>query len=288
MQDINWSDPQTIAAVVVFGVFILTFGIEIFSGRIGRGKRPMRDLGFTLVGITSQVAFSGALIGSLAATAAIWLWPQHANAMIAVPFWIAFLVIFVTEELLHYVIHRYAHEWRWLWKIHRTHHSGLDLNIGVTYRYNIFWVLMLPQAWMGAFAIYLGQGWAYVCAIIITFIVNVATHCNARWDMWLRNKYPWIEPFWRVFEKIITTPDAHHAHHAYGKTGHTNGNYAVTLFIFDIMFGTAKLPNSKQTNYGLPISQRLHWAEELLWPLIKKPLAEKKKAVNVKPPLKTS
>ena len=174
--------------------------------------------------------------------------------------------------MLHYWIHRYAHEWRWLWKIHRTHHSAQQLNVGVVYRYNIFWVMLLPQSWVGAFAFYLGLGEAYAAAVMVTFLTNVLTHTNYRWDLWLRQRMPWSEPLWWLIERVITLPDTHHAHHAYGKGAHPNGNYAVTLFIYDVVFGTAKIPNRKQENFGLPISPRLHWAEELLWPLVRKPL----------------
>jgi sterol desaturase/sphingolipid hydroxylase (fatty acid hydroxylase superfamily) len=91
----------------------------------------------------------------------------------------------------------------------------------------------------------------------------------------LREKFPRTEPLWRVLERYITLPDTHHAHHAYGKGAHPNGNYAVTLFVFDRWFGTAKIPNQRQRQFGLPISKRLHWAEELLWPLVRKPLLPK-------------
>ena len=80
---------------------------------------------------------------------------------------------------------------------------------------------------------------------------------------------------WRVLEYVVTLPDAHHAHHAYGKGAHPNGNYAITIFAFDHLFGTAKIVNQRQTQYGLPIAKRLHWGEELFWPLVRKPLLPK-------------
>lgn len=70
----------------------------------------------------------------------------------------------------------------------------------------------------------------------------------------------------------MTLPDTHHVHHAYGKSAHPNGNYAVTIFLFDVLFGTAKFPRQEQATFGLPVAHRLHWAEELFWPLVKKPL----------------
>ena len=269
-------DVQTFLGIFVLVGFLIAFGIEWFGGRIKQGARPGRDFLFTLTGMFSQGIVSGALIGALAGYTVILLWGgDMAGSFSHIAFWKAFLVIFFVEELLHYWIHRYAHEWRWLWKIHRTHHSAQQLNVGVVYRYNIFWVMMLPQSWIGAFAIYLGQAEAFGAAILTTFITNLLTHSNYRWDLWLRRKIPWSEPIWWVIERVITLPDTHHAHHAYGKDAHPNGNYAVTLFIYDIIFGTAKIPNCKQVKYGLPISPRLHWAEELMWPLIRRPLLPK-------------
>lgn len=264
-----------ILGVFVFGVFTLAFGLEWTSGRVQRGPRPLRDILFTLVGLLSQGFISGAVIGSLAGYIVIQFWGDYAGSLSHISFLAAFVFILFTEEMAHYWLHRYAHEWRWLWKIHRTHHSAQQLNVGVIYRYNIFWVMILPQSWMGAFAIYFGQAHAFAAAIMVTFFTNVLTHSNFRWDLWLRKKMPWSEPLWYVIERLITLPDTHHAHHAYGKTANPNGNYAVTLFLFDVIFGTAKIPNSKQENYGLPISPRLHWGEELFWPVVRKPLLPK-------------
>ena len=228
-----------------------------------------------MAGISAHALFSAPVVGTLSGMLVLQLFPGSSGFFANANFWLAFAIIFVGEEFLHYWIHRYAHTWRWLWKLHRTHHTAENLNVGVLYRYNVFWVLLLPQSWFGAFAFYWGLGEAYVAAILTTYFVNVLTHTTFRWDLWLREKMPWSEPFWSVLEHVITLPDTHHAHHAYGKGAHPNGNYAVTLFIFDTIFGTAKIPNRKQTQFGLPIAKRLHWAEELFWPVVKKPLAPK-------------
>ncbi|MFK7975875.1 MAG: sterol desaturase family protein, partial [Halioglobus sp.] len=110
----------------------------------------------------------------------------------------------------------------------------------------------------------------------ITYLVNVGTHLSFRWDLVLRERYPATEPVWRILERVITLPDAHQAHHAWGaEQAHPNGNYAVTLFFFDTLFGTAKLPHKRQEKFGLPISPRLPLAEELFWPLVRRPLLPK-------------
>jgi sterol desaturase/sphingolipid hydroxylase (fatty acid hydroxylase superfamily) len=262
---------------LILAVFIFFLAAELVGGRLNRSPRALRDFVFMLFGMFSNLLLAGALIGSLVGWLLAAKFPESADSLSGVSFWMAFPVIFLVEEFLHYWLHRAAHEWRWLWKIHRTHHSAQHLNISVVYRYNFFWVFLLPQTWMGAFAVYYGFIEAFFTAVFITYVVNLGTHTSYRWDMWLREKIPALEPVWKVVERVITLPDTHHAHHAYGISAHSNGNYAVTIFLFDIVFGTAKILNAIQTNYGLPISSRLHWAEELLWPLIRKPLLPKSK-----------
>ncbi len=262
--------------VIVLGSFLVLLLVEWFGGQLWRSPRPWRDLGFMLFGMFSNLLLAGAAIGAFTGWLVVQLWPDHAGSLAGVSFWIAFPVIFVTEEMAHYWLHRASHQSRWLWKIHRTHHSAQHLNVSVVYRYNFFWVFMLPQTWMGAFAVYFGQAPAYITAVLITFFVNLTTHSSYRWDLWLRERTPRpLRGLWWVIERVVTLPDTHHAHHAYGRESHPNGNYAVTIFLFDVLFGTAKIPHARQTRYGLPISPRLHWAEELLWPVVRKPLLPK-------------
>ncbi|WP_372876771.1 sterol desaturase family protein [Spongiibacter marinus] len=261
--------------LVILSIFLIAFLVELAGGRLKKSPRPLRDFVFMLFGMFSNLLLAGAVIGSLIGWLLAKQFPDSAGSLAGTAFWLAFPVIFFIEEFAHYWLHRAAHEWRWLWKIHRTHHSAEHLNISVVYRYNFFWVFMLPQTWMGAFAVYFGLGEAFLAAVFVTYLVNLGTHSSYRWDLWLRNKAPVLEPVWKVIERVVTLPDTHHAHHAYGKSAHPNGNYAVTVFLFDMLFGTAKIPNGRQTRYGLPISPRLHWAEELLWPVVRKPLLPK-------------
>jgi sterol desaturase/sphingolipid hydroxylase (fatty acid hydroxylase superfamily) len=46
------------------------------------------------------------------------------------------------------------------------------------------------------------------------------------------------------------------------------GNYAVTIFLFDTVLGTARIPRRAQERFGLP--GRRDWKEELAWPLLRR------------------
>lgn len=269
-------NTETHFFLFMIGAFALAMTAECIAGRIQNAHRPRQDLLYNLATFFTQPIMTGVIVASIAASVMRLLLPGSADAWLEVSPWLVFAIVFPLNEFCHYWVHRFAHEWRWLWKLHRTHHSGMDMNATLIYRYNIFWPLLTPQTWIGSIAIYLGQTKAFLAAALITYLVNVGTHLSFRWDLSLREKFPASEPFWRVLERIITLPDAHQAHHAYGaEQAHPNGNYAVTIFLYDILFGTAKLPVQRQEKFGLPISPRLHWAEELFWPVVKKPLRPK-------------
>ncbi len=271
-----------IMGIFIISSFSLAYLAELAAGRITNAKRPLRDALFSLSAMLSQPILTGVVVAFVASNLMVLALPTYANRFAELPFLPCFLGLFFINEMLHYWVHRAAHEYRWLWKLHRTHHSGMDMNAGLMFRYNLFWPLIVPQTWMGSVAMYLGQTDAFLLAAMITYGVNVLTHVSFRWDLWLRKKIPGLKPLWWLIERSITLPDTHQAHHAYGKGAHPNGNYAVTLFIFDVLFGTAKIPRQRQQNFGLPISPRLHWAEELLWPIIKKPLLPKAAAQTSK------
>ena len=265
----NW---EQLLGVVVFGLFGVAYLIELLGGHLLKTRRPLRDLFFVIAGMLAQSSLSGVVVATVVGLSLRSIFPGSAGRLADVGFWPSFLVLWPVVEFAHYWLHRWAHKNKWLWQLHRTHHTAIDLNVGVVFRYNVFWTMLLPQAWIGAGAIYFGLAPAFAAATLITFVVNLLTHTSFRWDLWLRERFPGSEPVWRFVERIVTLPDTHHAHHAYGSTGHMNGNYAVTIFAFDVLFGTARIPNLRQTKFGLANAQRFHWADELFWPVVRKPM----------------
>lgn len=266
---------EQLTGLFVLGLFLVTLVIEALAGRLKASRQPGRDGLFSLAGLIAQSGMAGPVIGGAMGLLMLQLFSAQAGAWAHWPFWLAFPLFLLLEDFLHYWLHRYSHEWRWLWKLHRTHHSATAMSVGVVFRYNVFWTLLLPQTWLSAVLVYMGLPEVFMAVIMVTFTVNVLTHTHFRWDLWLLERLPALRPLWMVLVRLVTTPDTHHAHHGMGREGHTKGNYAVVFFLWDTLFGTGKIPMRKQTQIGLPISGRLHWAEELFWPLVRKPLAPK-------------
>lgn len=251
---------------LILALFALGLLAEIVGGRVAWNRANLKGSLFALSGVAAHAVVAAPVIGVVLGLVFRHVFPGSADALAGTPFWLVFPLYFVSEEFCHYWVHRWSHEKRWMWKLHRTHHSAEHLNTLVLYRYNIFWTLMLPQSWFAAVAVHLGLYQVVIVSTLITFSVNLVTHTAYRWDLALR-RLPGMEPVFRVLEKIITLPDTHHAHHGLGRHAYARGNYAVTLFCFDVLLGTARIPHARQERFGLP--GRFDWKEELLWPLFR-------------------
>lgn len=258
---------EQLVGVVVLTVFLSMLLVEALGGHHSRRTNTWRDRGFALAGISAQTLMAGPVVALMIGLLFGRVFTGTESALAQVSFWVAFPVVFFLQEFCHYWLHRWSHEKRWLWKLHRTHHSAPQLNALVLYRYNIFWTLLLPQTWIGAICVHLGLYEVFAAAILIEFVVNALTHTPYRWDLALR-RLPGMTPVFNVLEKVITLPDTHHAHHGLGKHAHARGNYAITLFCLDVFYGTAKIPRERQERFGLP--GRFDWREELFWPLVRK------------------
>jgi len=258
-------DRMTLSLWVV-ALFFGMLTAEIVGGHHRRAVESPRDRLFTLTGMGFQLLVAAPIIAVVAGFALSHAFPAAAGRYAHASFWMVFPVWFTAEEFCHYWVHRWAHEHRWLWKLHRTHHSAAHINAAVTFRYNVFWTFMLPQTWFGAAAVYLGLYQVFVAGALTTFVVNLFTHTAYRWDLALR-RLPGMNPVMNVVEKILTLPDTHHAHHGLGQHAYMRGNYAVTIFLFDILLGTARIPRQAQERFGLP--GRFDWKEELFWPVMR-------------------
>jgi sterol desaturase/sphingolipid hydroxylase (fatty acid hydroxylase superfamily) len=250
----------------ILALFAIGLVLEMIGGRVAWSLDSLKGALYGVAGVAAHAVVAAPVIGVVMGFLFQDLFPSTANAMADASFWAVFPLYFLGQEFAHYWLHRWSHEKRWLWKLHRTHHSAEQLNTLVLYRYNVFWTLLLPQAWFSAIGVHLGLYEVVAVSTFVTFTVNLLTHVSYRWDLALR-RLPGMEPIFWVLERVITLPDTHHAHHGFGRRAHVRGNYAVTLFFFDVLLGTARIPHDRQRRFGL--AGRFDWKEELLWPIFR-------------------
>jgi sterol desaturase/sphingolipid hydroxylase (fatty acid hydroxylase superfamily) len=150
-------------------------------------------------------------------------------------------------DFITYVWHRAYHEVPFLWRLHRVHHSDLDLDVTSASRFHISEVAL-----SSVFKMLVGLLWgpsAIALAVHEAALGAAAQfhHANIRIT----------EPWESLIRRVLVTPDMHHVHHS-NKVVETNSNYSNLFSIWDRLLGTyTHLTEHEKIIYGLEEYPRL-------------------------------
>ena len=273
---------KNIDVYVVFSILILFGLIEAFGGLYGKkSKRSKNDWYVELFSTFHLFVFIKPIIFFSTTYFLINILPQYRNIFSDATFWISSLIVIFGDDFLQYWYHRKAHQWSWLWKLHRPHHSSREMGVLVSYRNAIMYYVLMPNIWWLAMVTYFGLYQEMILAIILKQIIVTGAHSEARWDSFLY-KYQSLHPIAWVIERVISTPATHFAHH--GKTAddgisNPNGNFSNMFFLWDVIFGTARITRKYPSVYGIPDDPDDDWKSHLYYPFIKSNKADSEIAV---------
>ncbi|MEO1261614.1 MAG: sterol desaturase family protein [Bacteroidota bacterium] len=252
-------------------ITLVTFGaIEIFAGHYKGTKRSKHDwimefLSFILLSINSFVVLFGIIfIGKT-------VFPNAFNSLADLSLWIALPLYMLVDDLAQYWYHRSAHEYNWLWKHHRPHHTAEEMGVMVSFRNSWVYYLFLPNVWWAATCTFLGMIPATVIGLIIKQFIVTSSHSTWRWDEYIY-RIKFLNPFMWVIEHIFVTPAFHYSHHGKSKADNIsdpNGNFGNAFSIWDQLFGTAKFTRKFPTELGLQNDPKDDWSSHLFYPFIK-------------------
>jgi len=114
--------------------------------------------------------------------------------------------------------------------------------------------------------------------------VIFAAHSSIAWDDKLY-RIPALRPLVWVLERTFSTPSTHSAHHgltAEDGVTHYKGNFGNLLFLWDVLFGTAKITRRRPPAYGIEHLPPISWKEELFWPIVRSRRSAPKVTANQK------
>jgi sterol desaturase/sphingolipid hydroxylase (fatty acid hydroxylase superfamily) len=267
IKNINiWGFTAMIVAIVIVG--IIEFALKLYQNKWTKNERKIDIFCFVVPRIALR---------PLVAFVSFWLlpflFPKAKNLFDWIPFWWAFTIIALTDDLIIYWLHRLHHEIPQLWRFHRTHHSAPYMGMAMAGRQNFISNIYIsfPQIYIVAAATYFGQGTAALVVTVFKTLVTLGAHSSIPWDKPFY-KYKILHPLAWVLERLISTPATHHAHHANTSDdgiGYYKGNFANVFFIWDIIFKTGKITRKYPTSYGLKFYKDEEWYAQLLWPLLK-------------------
>lgn len=167
-----------------------------------------------------------------------------------VPVWIQLIFFTITHDIYIYFMHRWQHSNKWLWRIHEAHHSPKKVD----------W---LSGSRSHALEILINQTIEFAPIILLGSTPEVIAYkglISAVWGMYIHSNLN-VKTGW--LQKIINGPEMHRWHHSTGKG--RNRNFATKFAIWDWVFGTAYLPETKPDEYGLKTYFPAHYFNQTLY-----------------------
>ena len=216
---------------------------------------------------------------------------QASNPLRSFPMWSILLIGFVVRDFVQWWVHRLLHKSDKLWEFHKVHHSVEEMGFAAHLRYhwmeNIVYrsIEYLPLALLGIglydfFIIHIfSLAWghfnhsnitvdgkisgAVLGGLIGVLIANNLLDINLFPDLSLIGKISVISGtvliglliLGPIMRKLFNSPELHIWHHSHDlpEERRYGVNFALTLAIWDFMFGTAYLPyEGKDIKLGFP------------------------------------
>jgi len=216
-------------AVIGIGGFILLLLIEA----VWPYRRPVDSrwrryvINLCIIGSNSFVL--SILLGGLIVAAYHSLELHRTGVLYAIGLdgWANGLVAVVALDGVTYAWHRAYHTVPLMWRMHRVHHSDLDLDVTSSGRFHLTEMVFSAAVRLGVIAL-LGATLASVAMFEIVFgIFNQFEHANLRLPKRLDAALQWV----------VVTPAMHRIHHSQ-ELAHTNSNYGTIFSFWDRWWST--------------------------------------------------
>jgi sterol desaturase/sphingolipid hydroxylase (fatty acid hydroxylase superfamily) len=138
--------------------------------------------------------------------------------------WVYWLLLFLGQDLMYYVLHYADHYSRFFWASHVTHHSSEKFNLTVAIRSSVFqpfyrFIFYIPLALVGFEAF---------------DIVFMYAACQV-YGFWVHTEL--VGKLHPAFEYIFVTPSHHRVHHGSNPL-YLDKNMGMVLILWDRIFGT--------------------------------------------------
>ena len=257
--------------IIVTLLFIAFLIGDHFSGVYKKNKRVRGDwlvdaISFPTLAVIKPIVMATAFgLGAL-------VFPGSSDGLNQLPFWLGCLIVFIPDDLGHYWVHRLAHNRPSFWPLHRTHHTTTAYQTSAAFRENWLWWVVQPGFWWQGLMIYFGLMEEVLLVTTIIGVHNILLHNSSTKDQVLYSNRFTRGPM-KIFEYMINTPGLHRGHHGLGENSVPFGNYGQTLFIWDVIFGTAIFNKGVVPEYyavSNPEIMKQRWYYHLWWPLVKR------------------
>ena len=155
------------------------------------------------------------------------------------PRFVSFILFFIIADFVQYFTHRLIHNFPFLWKFHRVHHSAKQMGFATHFRYH--WMEPIIYKSIQYIPIILIFGFKLEDLYFVHFVtiaIGHLNHANLGWD-------------YGIFKYIFNNPKMHTWHHAKEIPNKKGVNFAISLSLWDYLFNTIYIPfNGRDIELG--------------------------------------
>jgi sterol desaturase/sphingolipid hydroxylase (fatty acid hydroxylase superfamily) len=191
----------------------------------GRLARWPNNLALVLVDALAVRLVIPTSLAGFAGYAATQRWGMFNQ--IPLPAWIAVIASVLSLDLAIYAQHVAFHAVPAFWRVHRMHHSDLEIDVTTGIRFHPVEILLSVLVKMAVIAIIGAPAVAVLMFEVLLNAMAMFNHSNTRMPEWLD----------AVLRPLLVTPDMHRVHHSIVRA-ETDSNYGFNLSVWDRMFGT--------------------------------------------------
>jgi sterol desaturase/sphingolipid hydroxylase (fatty acid hydroxylase superfamily) len=223
------AQPAALRVAALVALLALLMWLEYRKPRRQQSESLHRRWRNIALGVLSSLLMH-ALLPITAVAMAVWVSQQNMGILnwISLPLWFEFMVVLIAFDFAIYWQHRWAHQFSWLWRLHRVHHSdtAFDTTLGLRFHPG---EIILSMIYKLMLVIALGASPLAVAAYeLVLAAFSLMTHANIQ----LSSRTD------AIVRRLFVTPDWHRVHHS-TDMAETNSNYGNMLSCWDHWFGSA-------------------------------------------------
>jgi sterol desaturase/sphingolipid hydroxylase (fatty acid hydroxylase superfamily) len=190
------------------------------------------------------------LVGGIAYQSAVHAGDQSWGLLhqINLPDGLSIIFTLLALDAAIYFQHVLSHKWKLLWKLHKVHHTDLEIDATTAVRFHPLEILISMAYKVACIYLIGADPWAVIAFEIILNATATFNHANVNIPVSIDKYLRWI----------LITPDVHRIHHSTVQS-ETDSNYGFSISLWDRLFKTyVAEPQKTQTtlDIGLPQYRR--------------------------------
>lgn len=257
------TNPDTLRLIAFLSLFCLLALAEFFWPRrmltVSKLQRWQANIGIILADSLVVRLLVPIAPVTLAATAQSQGWGLF--NLLGIPGWIELIAGLLILDLIIYLQHRLFHRIPLLWRLHRMHHTDLDLDVSTGTRFHPIEIALSLLIKIAAVLLF---GIAPLTVLLFEIILNATSmfnHANLALPL----------PLDRWLRLLLVTPDMHRVHHSVFPK-ETDTNFGFCQPWWDRLLGTYKAqPRDGHDAMTIGLREYRNQQELGIWRLLRIP-----------------